>query len=55
MPALSMPLRFDLAARENILMLVQMRVSILLFLAALESLGMAVVQTLDSVPEHTKK
>ena len=52
LPALSMPLLLDLAAHRNILMLVQMRVSILLFLAGLASLGMAVVETLASVPEH---
>ena len=50
-----MPLLLDLAARRNVLMLVQMRVSILLLLAGLASLGMAVVETLASVPEHTKK
>ena len=48
-----MLLRFYLAARKNNLMFVEMRVSILLFMAALESLGMAVLQTLASVPEHT--
>ena len=54
LPALSMLLLLDLAARRNIFMLVQIRVSILLFLAGLASLGMAVVETLASVPEHTK-
>ena len=52
-----MPLLLALAARRNIFMLVQMRVSILLFLAGLASVGMAVVETvqLTSVPEHTRK
>ena len=50
-----MPLLFDLAVRRNILMLVHLRVSILLFLTGLASLDMAVVETLASVPEHTKK
>jgi hypothetical protein len=55
MPGLSMLLLFDLAARRNILMLVQMRVSILTFLADLASLGMVVVQTLELVCPNTQK
>ena len=57
MSALSMALLFGLAAHKNNFMFEAMRVSILLFLAALDSLGMERVQSVTwvtTVSAHTK-